>query len=341
MNNQELEKRNKTLERRWKIVLILAILFVLSRPVALKIVNNLIHQAAVNAECTPSYKYISTLAICEPPTIKKTGYAETQDRINNYINQEKAAKHVTDVSLYFRDLKQGPAWGINELDDFAPASLLKLPLALVYLTKADSDPQFLQKKLVFKPGPDFQTVDQTYKPKETIKPDVSYTIEELLERMLKYSDNNASALLETYLKQTGQEEMYRKTFLELGIIASNDAYDEIVGVRRYASIYRALYNSSFVNPDLSEKVLSWLINSDFEAGLRAGVPDDVSVASKFGERVLLDDTKQLHDCGIVYYPSNPYLLCIMTRGYDFDDMSQIMGQISKDIYKEVDSRKLN
>jgi len=27
---------------------------------------------------------------------------------------------------------------------------------------------------------------------------------------------------------------------------------------------------------------------------------------------------QLHDCGIVYYPETPYLLCVMTKGWNFE-----------------------
>ncbi len=78
----------------------------------------------------------------------------------------------------------------------------------------------------------------------------------------------------------------------------------------------------------------------------AGVPSTVDVAHKFGERTTLasdtesTETKQLHDCGIVYFPENPYLLCVMTRGTDFKVLEGIISDISRMVYEEVDSRRL-
>jgi hypothetical protein len=159
--------------------------------------------------------------------------------------------------------------------------------------------------------------------------------------MLKYSDNNAYAVLQSYLVETGQEDLIKQTFLELGIIAPTDLYDEVVTVRRYASIYRALYNLSFLNAELSDKVLAWLVESNFKVGLESGVPEGTKIANKFGERLLPDGSKQLHDCGIVYYPENPYLVCIMTAGQDYDVLAGIIAHVSKEIHQEVDSRKLD
>jgi hypothetical protein len=42
----------------------------------------------------------------------------------------------------------------------------------------------------------------------------------------------------------------------------------------------------------------------------------------------------------VYYPQNPYLLCIMTEGDDFNALSEVIGIVSKAVYEEFDSRRL-
>jgi hypothetical protein len=54
-----------------------------------------------------------------------------------------------------------------------------------------------------------------------------------------------------------------------------------------------------------------------------------------GERELQNGIRQLHDCGIVYLESHPYLLCIMTRGYDFEKLSKIISMISSQVYSEM------
>ena len=47
------------------------------------------------------------------------------------------------------------------------------------------------------------------------------------------------------------------------------------------------------------------------------------------------EIKQLHDCGIVYYPKHPYLLCVMTRGDSFEYLDDTIRDISHLVYQEV------
>jgi hypothetical protein len=68
------------------------------------------------------------------------------------------------------------------------------------------------------------------------------------------------------------------------------------------------------------------------------LPKSLAVAHKFGERELPNGIKQLHDCGIVYLPKHPYLLCIMTRGTDYDRLSTVISTISKKIYEDLMTR---
>jgi len=86
--------------------------------------------------------------------------------------------------------------------------------------------------------------------------------------------------------------------------------------------------------------LEFLSQVEFKEGIVAGVPRDVVVSHKFGERGTADsNTLQLHDCGIVYYPSNPYLLCVMTRGSDFEKLKEVIKTISATIYREIKKNK--
>jgi beta-lactamase class A len=112
-------------------------------------------------------------------------------------------------------------------------------------------------------------------------------------------------------------------------------------VKGYSSIFRLLYNSSFLDTENSEKLLATLSESSFNQGLRQGVPENIKISHKFGEReITKTGEKQLHDCGIIYYPTNPYLLCVMTKGKDFKELTRIIGHISSEVYKEFDSRKI-
>lgn len=111
-----------------------------------------------------------------------------------------------------------------------------------------------------------------------------------------------------------------------------------ITVKEYASFFRILFNSSYLSRENSEKALRLLDATDYNDALPAGVPPGIQVAHKFGEAGTVEVERQLHDCGIVYFPDHPYLACIMTRGKELDGLKQSIVDISKFIYGKVDEQ---
>lgn len=117
---------------------------------------------------------------------------------------------------------------------------------------------------------------------------------------------------------------------------------DFMSPRLYSRFYRVLYNSTYLSPSVSEQTLKFLTQKGFPGGLDAGVPDNILVAQKFGERTQNDASgnvvdRQLHDCGIVYYEDYPYFLCVMTKGQDFTKLQPIISGISKTVWDYIDS----
>lgn len=288
--------------------------------------------------CRLGLRFVNKDFVCNSkPVVDKRGYAKLQSEIEEIIRTEKESNKVEYVSVYFRDLANGPVFGIDEYEDFAPASLLKLPLALVYMVIGEKEPDLFSRKITFE-GSDSKFV-QSFDDSDLVKGSV-YSIEELLSVMIAHSDNDAYQILYSYITSHYGEKIIYETYLELGILSPKDAFDEVISVRRYGSIFRALYNASLINVEFSEKLLSWLANSTFTEGLVSSIPREIHVAHKFGERTLQNGAKQFHDCGIIYYPENPYLLCVMSQGHDFDSLIKLISRISAFVYDEFNSRKL-
>ena len=257
-----------------------------------------------------------------------------KDNINTYINQIKANNSVTAVSVYFRDLNNGPWFGINEHDDFAPSSLLKLPVMMAYFKAAQSDPTVLTKQIAYTQDP-VGVIPENFPPKHPLEKGQTYTVEQLIEQMIIASDNVALRLLEDNIDNAKIDQVT----LDLGITTATDTTpDDFMDVSEYSTLFRVLYYSTYLNKDYSEKALDILSKAEFTQGLTQLLPRDLTVAHKFGERDLPDGTHQLHDCGIVYYPKRPYLVCIMTKGPDFGDLSTSIEQISSKIYSVFSSR---
>jgi beta-lactamase class A len=108
--------------------------------------------------------------------------------------------------------------------------------------------------------------------------------------------------------------------------------DYLIDTHTYASFFRILYNSTYIDRSASEEVLSMLTEASFQDGLVAGVPAGTTVAHKFGSRQTRDGKDQLHDCGIVYATGKPYILCIMTQGKDFTKLAAFIKDVSARVY---------
>lgn len=254
-------------------------------------------------------------------------------QIETEVNKLKSSGQIEDMSVYFRDLNNGIGIGVNEKEGFTPASLLKLPIMMAYLKQSESDPTILKKSYTFS-DPEDRNIGEHVRPKEPIIKGKSYTVEELLKSMIVSSDNNAMALLVENLPLEIQDKVYTDLGIAVPGLRGNE---DSMSVNDYASFFRILYNASYLSKNNSQKALSLLTEVDFADGLRAGVPKGVQVANKFGEREL-GESQQLHDCGIVYYTDHPYLLCVMSRGSSFANSSSSIKDISRLVYKEVESQ---
>lgn len=280
-----------------------------------------------------NYKYINPILECNTDIEQNNNLSSLKKTIETIINNETYSKNISFASVYFRDLNNGPWLGINEKEYFSPASLIKVPILIFYLKKAETDPDILKKELIPTIDNEFGDNIQNIKPSVSLAPDKKYTIEDLLEKMIIYSDNDAYNTLSKNLDPND----FSKIFVDLDIDISKaftNPNGDIITVKDYASFYRILFNASYLNQDMSEKALSLLSQSQYKDGLIAGVPQNITISHKFGERKFSDTGEtQLHDCGIIYLPKKPYLLCVMTRGNDIQKSSQTIQKISKEVFQ--------
>lgn len=285
------------------------------------------------------YVYINQMLGCKQKlVVNKGALGPLEKAIEEHIAQYESLGMLSDAAVYFRDLFAGPVFGINEDAPYSPASLLKLPLAFVFFS-LEEEQALLERKLLYQIPAGSERSSDEFEAAGDLLLGKEYTLKDMLRNMLVHSDNLAYQLLVEYMQEhveAGPAKMLQ-TLRALGIIEPNGASDEIVTVHEYSSLFRQLYNASFLSAEHSNLLLGWLAESNFDAGLAAGVPQGVVVADKYGIR---DGAvqKQLHDCGVVYYPKNPYLLCIMTKGTNFEHMADAIREISAQVYAEFDKR---
>lgn len=253
-----------------------------------------------------------------------------REEVRTYIESEKTVGRARDVAVYFRDLNNGPWFGVDENEVFSPGSLLKVPVMIGILKMAEEDPNIFNRTIPLTerqaPGTTQRIVSS-----EELALGQEYTIDRLLQEMIVNSNNDAIYLLDAFLDDSVATQVYT----DLGI-KFPDGIDYEISVSQYASFFRILYNGTYVDPDLAEEALALLANTAFKDGIIAGVPSGIRVAHKFGERELTPGVEQLHDCGIVYAAGNPYTLCIMTRGDSLSELSGVIAGISQIVYRHME-----
>lgn len=280
------------------------------------------------------YEFISPLLACESgERVSADQLRPLRRKVEQIANTLQNQQHASHVSVYYRTLNSGPWFGVEEQERFSPASLFKVPLMMAVLKLAEDDPELLSQQRVFENVPiEDSNLVQNILPEEVMVPGQSYSVDELLYRAIVYSDNSAAYLLNGIVPDA----LYWGMLEDLGIVIGEEV-ENFLTVEEYARIFRVLYNASYLNRTMSEKALGLLSQSRFEQGIVSTVPGDIAVANKFGERSLeYPDGMvelQLSECGIVYLPGQPYLLCVMTRGADFQSLTNGVGQISEAVFE--------
>ncbi len=233
------------------------------------------------------------------------------------------------TAIYFRDLNNGPWFSINGNLRFDGGSLLKIPVLIAYYKNAENNPELLNKKIKYQEkkllfsDPDFE---------KSLVLGKTYTVQELLEAMIINSDNTSLALLTEYYEKEKIKPTLAQTELYLGIFSEI----ETINIVEYSGMLRILYNSEYLSAGRSNQALDLMTKTNFTDGLTKYLPDDLLVAHKYGVRTYpKTNEKQLHDCGIIYKNSSPYILCIMTKGKDLKKQAEVIASISQKVYKTL------
>lgn len=277
------------------------------------------------------YSLINPLTDCGIVNPKS---AEESSQIKSYIEEQiiNTREHPEqEISVYYRDLNNGPWYGINEQTEFTPASLLKVPLMMGIFKKAESNPSFLSQQLTYQKY-STNNITPHYPPAQKLEYGQAYTIQALIEQMIIYSDNDAKDTLLSNIDST----IFSRVFTDLSLPDPFTGHN-LITVKEYASFFRILYNASYLTKNYSEQALEILSRSSFSKGSRANIPSNVTIAHKFGERTD-SNANQLHDCGIVYAKDSPYVLCVMTKHGAFVTLENTIQDISNETYRLVTAK---
>ncbi len=306
------------------------------------------YENPVNNDCSinlalaknPEHPFIQPLLrIITPKSCDMQKLAPLRDAIARVASAQPKGTF-TRYAYYFRDLTDSSWTGINETDQYDPGSMLKVVVALAVYKQEEITHGFLASRLTYTQDLANMNAAFPFAPSIALKVGQSYPVPFLLKEMLSDSDNAAKDLLLASLDQVVIDGVY--TDLSIKKPDSGNSAGYMISPFEYSRFLRVLYYSLY---DLSWKdanaLLELLNGATFTQGIVAGVPSGVSVAHKYGEHVNGTGKEissvELSDCGIVYHPERPYLICVMTEGKDPDMLARFIAQVSRATYTEVKS----
>lgn len=289
-------------------------------------------------EAENSFKFINPLLACElSEKLELKELKKLTSQIKN-IEKESRGDLISEASIYVRDLKTSRWAEVNTNLKFSPASLMKIPIMIAVLKYAEAYPDALSRKIQFSSKYEDKNEKQVEKPAQLLERGRYYSVEELLYRMIVYSDNNAASLIFNAIDPTYFDEVFKDLGIDIPPTEIQTAHDYL-GTKSYSLFFRILYNSTYLTRAFSDKAFYILTLSDYKKGLSGGLPPNIVSAHKFGESVLgYEDenrTIELHDCGIVYLPDHPYLLCVMTKGKSWTNLQTFIKKVSSLVYEEM------
>jgi beta-lactamase class A len=279
------------------------------------------------------YSYISPLVGVDSPNAFEVGYHRDVKKTIDRTVEEFTKKGLLGYTVYYRELSTSVWFGINENEEFYPASLLKITVALAAYKQAEDNPGYLNSKLLYSQS--VRDMAEGRNNEETkLVVGTEYTVDDLIRIMITNSDNGARDLLAESLDQKYVDLIFR--YLDINRPGASVNYS--ISMSDYALFFRMLYSATFINEDHSEELLSFLTKSDFKYGITRDLPSDVIVAHKYGvfnipKTLDENEVQELHECGIVYQADKPYLLCIMTKGVTQVVLADFIATLSKEIFE--------
>lgn len=163
----------------------------------------------------------------------------------------------------------------------------------------------------------------------------------LIYRMIAHDDPAAYALLYANLPARRLERIFKDLKVEYDPHKQEDS----LSLKAFAEFYSVLFNASYLSEEMSEKALRYLSMFSFRDGMSSGIPPNIDIVSRHGERMIATtedgeekELTQAHEFGIIYNPNRPFLLGIMARGNDFDQLETAIRDITHLVYEKVDQQ---
>lgn len=266
------------------------------------------------------YPLLAKRIFVEDPNDNIINFAPLRQELRKFFNEQDV-----NFSFYTEYLPSGTSIKINQDNDMVGASLLKVPLVMNLFRAVERGEIKLTDTVTIQEG----DIDKRSGKLWQKGVGAQLSLGEVARYAVVESDNTAVNML--IGAASGKFDLFQEAIDELDITLSveNDTQTTI-GAQGYASLLKCLYLSCFTGYEHSQQILQWMAESQGPPRLRAGLPGEITIAHKYGT----SGGRSESDCGIVYLPKRPYIICMMVDAPP-EQANIIISEVSQRVYEYI------
>lgn len=260
----------------------------------------------------------------------------------------RIAQSSAEIGFYYKHLGAGDSLAFGADRRMHAASMMKVPVMIQLFRDADQGRLSLDNgiPIVNRFTSIADSSAYALDPADDSEKDLygraggTATVRELIDLMITQSSNLATNIL----IELADPQRVTRTMRELGA----DSIEVLRGVEDIAAYERGLSNTTTArdlgaifasvathraaSPGACEEMLSILTRQEFNDGIPARLPEDVSVAHKTGFITAIN-----HDGGVVTLPDGTrYVLVVLTRGIEEEARADsLIADLSRMVYRHV------
>lgn len=304
-------------------LLIVACLVVLGLNVVWSILNYK-NSTSKSSSLQRSYPLLSKRILTDNPNDILMNFVPLRKKLQTKFDAIAGKK-----SFYFEYLPDGTSIRNGADQELIAASLIKVPLVMNLYKAAELGRINLDQTVTITEGELDNAYGDLYKQGAGTK----ITLRQAVEKILRDSDNTATHVV--FDRMQGVLKYDEESLARLDVDQNLENGQAVINARSYASVLKGLYFSSYLEKEDSQQILDYLTQSNANNRLEKGLPSGIKVAHKNG---VFNNSWSESDCGIVYVPRRPYVICVMV-GLPEDQANDFIAQVSKEVYDFVSTQK--
>jgi len=227
-----------------------------------------------------------------------------EERLATILNDSKTPDN---YGIYLSSLSLDYSFGINQEKIFYPASISKLPIALLILQEVEKGKLKLTDQFELKETNKAYESDEMY----SLDSGTFFPISTYLKKMVSQSDNTAMTTLEEILG--GADKINLRAKNELGI-ANLSRYPQVGTAKDIGKLLENLYNNVYLNSQNTEYLVEMMVDvaSWLQDRIPAGLPSGIETAHKVGQ-IETDNGVTFEDCGIIFGKKEDFVLVFVNQ----------------------------